>query len=232
MLILEPKIKLEMPLIWEPLLRLRYKLGFRKYDLLVDVGLSELSFQKHMKILLSRKTNEKEIVEEQKPLIEGIIIDPAHSSPEKLLNELIAYAYELEIVSKKISGEISEYAKKITMWNKYMRFPDASAKSIIKMLRRKVFDKNGIFMLKGLLKEGFGISSKTRLDRIKVLEGSGQIIYLPLYVEVLGARVEVFDATFSGKHLSTPYTSLMNNDIELLKKIVRKIKEKTESITF
>jgi len=232
MLILKPKIKLKIPLILEPLLRLRYRIGFRKYDLLVDVGLSELSSQKHMKILLSRKTNEKEIVEEQKPIIEGIIIDPAHSSPEKLLNELIAYAYELEIVSKKISAEISEYAKKITMWNKYMRFPNTSAKSIMKMLRRKVFDKDGIFMLKGLLKEGFGISAKIRLEKIEVLEGSGQIVYLPLYIEVLGAKVEVFDATFPEKHLSTPYTSLINNDIELLKEIVRKIKEKTELVTF
>ncbi len=230
--IIKPKIKLEMPLIWEPLLRLRYKVGFKKYDLLVDIGLSELSYQKHMKILLSRKTNEKEIIEEQKPLIEGIIIDPAHSSPEKLLSELIAYAYEFEIVSKKVSAEISEYAKKITMWNKYMRFPDTSAKSIIKMLRRKVFDKDGIFMLKGLLKEGFGIPSKTRLERIKILEGSGQIVYLPLYVEVLDAKVEVFDASFPEKHLSAPYTSLINNDIELLKKIIRKIKEKAWSITF
>jgi len=224
MLILKPKVKLEMPLIWEPLLRLRYKLGFRKYDLLVDVGLSELSFQKHMKILLSRKTNEKEIVEEQKPLIKGMIINPAHSSPEKLLNELIMYAYELEMLSRRVSGEISEYVKKITMWNKYMRFPDESARSIIRMLRRKAFDKDGVFMLKGLLKEGFGISSKIRLNKIKILERSGQIIYLPLYIEIKGAEVEVFDATFPEKHLSTPYTSLINNDVELLRKIIKELK--------
>jgi len=225
MFILRPKIKLETPLIWEPLFRLKYKLGFRKYDLLVDIGLSELSFQKHMKILLSRRTNEKEIVEEQKPLIKGIIIDPTYYTPEKLLNELIAYAYELEILSKKVSGEISEYAKKITMWNKYMRFPDESARSIIRMLRKKSFDKNGVLMLKGLLREGFGISSKVSLNKIRILESSGQIVYLPLYVEVKGARVEVFDATFSEKHLSIPYTSLINNDVELLRKIIRELKK-------
>ncbi len=227
MFILKPKIKMNAYLLWEPLLRLKYKLGFKKYDILVDIGLSDRSFQKYMKIVLSRKTVEKDIVENQKSLLKGIILEPSHNSSEKLLNELLMYAYELELASKRLRGEISEYAKKISMWNKYMRFPDESARSIVKMLRRKVFDKDGIFMLKGLLKEGFGLSAKVTLDRIEILSGSGQVVYLPLYLTLEGASINVYDATYPRKHLNVPYTSLLNNDVELMREITKMLRKPT-----
>lgn len=217
MLTLKIKSKVKIgKLFWEPLIRLKYRIGWRKYDVLIDVGLSEKTSLSFTKIILARKYNEEIVHDIPQSLMMGFIQEPLNTSAINVINELLTYAKILHIESRKLTKSMSDYAKKIHLWSKYMAFPiDEGARGIIKILRTKEFDKQGIFALKALLHEGLGISNKTDTDKIKILKGSGMLIYCPFYVRVLDEVIRFYDATITECKEDLRYSNIVNEDQSL-----------------
>jgi len=212
-------------LFWEPYIRLAYSIGWRKYDILVDVGLSEKVPCGYFKILLSRKFDKKLLIDVPRSLIRGYVQEPLKTDVELVIGELLGFAKILHMESKRLTKKISDYAKKIHLWSKYMAYPvDEGAKWIFKLLRPQKFDKQGIFTIKALLNEGFGINERTSRERIRLFKESGTIIYCPFYVVLKGERVIFYDGTVGSLKESTTYTRFINAD-DRLRKYVLKVVE-------
>jgi len=213
-------------LYWEPYIRLAYGIGWRKYDILVDVGLSEKVPCGYFKILLSRKLDKKLLVEVPKSLVKGYVQEPLKTDVELVIGELLDFAKILHIESKRLTKKISDYAKKIHLWSKYMAYPvDEGAKWIFKLLRPQKFDKQGIFMVKALLNEGFGINEKTSREKIRLLKESGVIVYCPFYIVLEGEKIVLYDGTSTSLRESVIYTKFVNADEELKKYMLNILKK-------
>jgi len=214
-------------LFWEPYIRLSYGIGWRKYDMLVDVGLSEKTPCGYFKILLSRKLSIKLLTDIPKSFVRGYIQEPLKTDAETILGELLSYAKMLHFESKRVTRKISDYAKKLHLWSKYMAYPiDEGAKWILKILRPQKFDKQGIFMVKALLNEGFGINEKTSREQIKLFKDTGSIIYCPFYVIPKKERIVFYDGTENALKENVIYTRFINSSDYLknyIESILRKI---------
>lgn len=214
-------------LFWEPYIRLSYSIGWRKYDMLVDVGLSEKTPCGYFRILLSRKLSAKLLTDIPKSFIKGYVQEPLKTDAETILHELLNYAKILYLESKKVTKKISDYAKKLHLWSKYMAYPvDEGAKWILKILRPQKFDKQGVFIVKALLNEGFGINEKTSREQIKLLKDAGSIIYCPFYVISERERIVFYDGTESTLKENVIYTRFINSSDDLknyIESILRKI---------
>ena len=197
-------------LIWQPFLRIIYNSNGKKNDVLIDSLIPSICNEPLSAVLLARKTNIIKLID-KKPVDMGIELEPA-TNAENLL-ELVKEAYrKAEMLEEESRKAFREKREVEIDWQRYRALFIPTRRLIGRkepifryfMGKREAHPYTVALFIKGLIKEGFNMTSNSEADILETKK-----IYYPL---VITPNSEIYEIAWKLSESVTYKWALENFD--------------------